>query len=101
MFMGLMYWRSCAEDNQYAHPLPWVPILDVETRMVRSLYLPYTHLFSPLSGRGKATASQATLSFNPLRNSLSGERRAASERPTAIRNSAVLPRCHPFICAAV
>ena len=32
--MGLMYWRSSADDNQYAHPLPWVPILDVESREV-------------------------------------------------------------------
>ncbi len=34
LFMGLMYWRSSADDNQYAHPLPWVPILDVESRKV-------------------------------------------------------------------
>ncbi|BDA47955.1 Primary amine oxidase [Coccomyxa sp. Obi] len=34
LFMGLMYWRSSEDDNQYAHPLPWVPILDVESRKV-------------------------------------------------------------------
>jgi Cu2+-containing amine oxidase len=37
MIMGLMYWRSSADDNIYAHPLPWVPILDVESRKVRPL----------------------------------------------------------------
>ena len=31
---GLMYWRSSPDDNIYAHPLPWVPILDVATRKV-------------------------------------------------------------------
>lgn len=30
MFMGMMYWRSSADDNIYAHPLPWVPIMDEE-----------------------------------------------------------------------
>jgi hypothetical protein len=34
MIMGLMYWRSSADDNIYAHPLPWVPILDATTRKV-------------------------------------------------------------------
>lgn len=36
MIMGLMYWRSSADDNIYAHPLPWVPILDATTRKVQS-----------------------------------------------------------------
>ena len=29
--------RSTDLDNIYAHPLPWLPIMDVETRKVRSL----------------------------------------------------------------
>ena len=37
--MGLMYWRSSPDDNIYAHPLPWVPILDVATKEVFTPWL--------------------------------------------------------------